>query len=76
MKNKIITSNLEYFKSILEKHKTFGNLFNLNDKNAFLKVIEESCTKGYMVISKKDIEEYNNQKEFKIFISKIKKLVI
>ncbi len=49
----IITSNLEYFKSILEKHKTFGYLFNLNDKNAFLKVIEESCTKGDMVISKK-----------------------
>jgi hypothetical protein len=68
----IITSDLEYFKNILNKHKSFGYNFNLNEQDKFNEVIKNSSFNSNCKISSDDLKKYYSSDEFDKFIKKIK----
>lgn len=70
----IITSNLKYFKDILNKYKSFGYSFDLNNENSFIDVISRSILNKDSKVTKEDVVKYKSYKEFDVLIQKIKQL--
>ena len=72
----ILTSNLDYFRNILNQFPSFG--FNTNTTNVkeFTNKIIELSKKSQLPILKKDIETYYSEKEYNLFITNFKSKLI
>lgn len=70
-KKQIITSDLEYFKNILDKYKSFGYNFNLNEQEKFNEVINKSVLNFKYKISDDDLKKYYSLDVFDNFIKEL-----
>jgi glycosyltransferase involved in cell wall biosynthesis len=72
----ILTSNLKYFKNILNQFPSFGLNIDTTNVREFSNKIIELSQKSEMIVLKKDIETYYSEKEYNLFITNFKSKLI